>query len=165
MFRILQLVYFAAPAYVANMAPPFVKYWRWWNRPINARWLGSHKTVVGFAFGVLAALVTTLIQSRIGWGGGLLGYEDWPALGLRFGVGAMAGDSLKSLLKRRLGIPPGRPWVPADQLDSTVGALALVWSRVTLSWADVAIILAFGVLGHFVVTRIGYSLGVRDVKL
>jgi CDP-2,3-bis-(O-geranylgeranyl)-sn-glycerol synthase len=163
--RIVQLVYFVAPAYLANMAPPFVRYWRLWNRPINVRWLGSHKTVVGFGFGVLAALVTTLIQSRIQWRGGLLGYDDWPVLGLRFGVGAMAGDSLKSLLKRRLGIPPGRPWVPADQLDSTVGALALVWSRVTLSWTDVAIILAVGVIGHFLVTRIGYWLGVRDVKL
>lgn len=165
MFRILQLVYFAAPAYLANMAPPFVKYWRGWNRPINARWLGSHKTVVGFGIGVLAALVTTLIQSRIQWRGGLLGYDDWAVLGLRFGAGAMAGDSLKSLVKRRLGIPPGRPWVPADQVDSTVGALVLVWGRVTLSWIDVALVLAFGLIGHFVVTRIGYWLGVRDVKL
>ncbi len=165
MWRIAQLLYLMAPAYLANMAPPFVKYWTRWNRPISERWLGGHKTAVGFGLGVLAALFATLVQSRLAWRGALVSYDDWPALGLRFGAGAMAGDSVKSFVKRRLGIGPGRPWIPADQVDYLVGALALVWSRVHLSWADVAVILAVSVLGHFAVTRIGYWLGVRDVKL
>lgn len=164
-FHIAQLLYLMTPAYLANMTPPFVKYWHRWNGPISKRWLGSHKTVVGFALGVLAALLTTFGQSRIAWGGGLVSYDDWPVLGLRFGIGAMAGDSVKSFVKRRLGIAPGRPWIPADQLDYLVGALALVWTRVRLSWTDVAVILALGVLGHLLVSRIGYWLGVRDVKL
>lgn len=46
--RGMQLVYFIAPAYAANMLPPFVKYWRGWNPPISRRWLGDHKTVLGF---------------------------------------------------------------------------------------------------------------------
>jgi CDP-2,3-bis-(O-geranylgeranyl)-sn-glycerol synthase len=163
--RIAQLVYFMAPAYLANMAPPFVKYWTRWNRPISERWLGSHKTAIGFGLGVLAALLTTLVQSRLQWRGGLLSYDQWPTLGLLFGVGAMAGDSVKSFVKRRVGIPPGRPWIPADQLDYAVGALLLVWSRVHLSWVDVTTVLVIGFLGHFIVSRIGYQLGVRDVKL
>jgi len=57
LFRVLQLVYFMAPAYLANMAPPFVRYWKGWNRPISRRWLGSHKTVVGFGVGVLGAVL------------------------------------------------------------------------------------------------------------
>jgi CDP-2,3-bis-(O-geranylgeranyl)-sn-glycerol synthase len=165
MLRIAQLLYFMAPAYFANMAPPFQKYWTRWNRPISERWLGSHKTAIGFSLGVLAALLTTLAQSRIDWRGALLSYDEWPTLGLRFGIGAMAGDSVKSFVKRRLGIAPGRPWVPADQVDYVVGALALVWSRVHPSWADVAVILALSVPGHVAVTRIGYWLGVRDAKL
>ncbi|HEU5185216.1 MAG TPA: CDP-archaeol synthase [Gemmatimonadaceae bacterium] len=164
MERIAQLLYFMAPAFVADMAPPFARYWRWGNRPISERWLGSHKTVVGFVFGVLAAALTTFAQSRLAWSGALTSYDDWPLLGLLFGVGAMAGDSIKSFFKRRLRIAPGKPWIPADQLDYIAGALALVWASVELSWGDVAIILLLGFAGHFVVTRIGYWLGVRDVK-
>ncbi len=127
-----------APAYVANMAPPFLRYWKGWNRPISARWLGEHKTVMGFAAGVLAALVTTGLQSRIPWTGRPITYDDWLELGLRFGAGAMAGDSIKSFVKRRVGIAPGRPWLPWDQLDFVVGALALVAGRARLSWSDLA---------------------------
>src|SRR2546430_1936440 len=54
-----------APAYVANMAPPFVRYWKGWNRPISRRWLGSHKTVVGFGAGVLRAVLVTWLQARL----------------------------------------------------------------------------------------------------
>jgi hypothetical protein len=61
-----------APAYVANMSPPLVKYWRVWNRPISPRWLGSHKTVVGFAAGLLGAVVTTLVQHVIGHTAGIV---------------------------------------------------------------------------------------------
>jgi CDP-2,3-bis-(O-geranylgeranyl)-sn-glycerol synthase len=163
--RIAELLFFMAPAYLADMAPPFVKYWPWWNRPIAERWLGSHKTVVGFAFGVAAAVVTTFVQWRIAWRGAITSYDDWLVLGLLFGVGAMAGDSLKSLLKRRIGIAPGHPWVPADQLDYVVGALALVWSRVSLSVGDVLVIALLSFAGQLVVTRIGYWLGVRDVTM
>ena len=56
-----------APAYVANMAPPFVRYWKGWNRPISRRWLGSHKTVVGFGAGVLGAVLVTWLQARLDW--------------------------------------------------------------------------------------------------
>jgi CDP-2,3-bis-(O-geranylgeranyl)-sn-glycerol synthase len=164
MFRIAQVIYFMTPAYFANMAPPFQKYWTGWNRPISERWLGSHKTVLGFILGVLTALLTTLAQSRIGWHGSLVSYDTWPTLGLLFGIGAMTGDSIKSFVKRRLEIPPGRPWIPADQVDYLVGALALVWTRVHLSWTDLAVIFVVGIPGHMAVTRIGHWLGVRDVK-
>ena len=152
------------PAYVANMAPPFLRYWKGWNRPISARWLGEHKTVMGFAAGVLAALLTTGLQSRIPWTGRLVTYDDWLELGLRFGAGAMAGDSIKSFVKRRVGIAPGRPWLPWDQLDFVVGALALVAGRARLSWSDLAVILVLSLVGHIVVTRLAYWIGIRDVK-
>lgn len=162
--RVVRLFYFMAPAYAANMAPPFVRYWKGWNRPISRRWLGDHKTVVGFAAGVAAALLTAFAQSRLGWTGSLVDYGGWPGLGLRFGVGAMAGDSVKSLLKRRLGIAPGQPWVPFDQLDFVLGALVLVWPVAGLGWADAAVILLLSPLGHVAVNQLGYWLGVRDTR-
>jgi CDP-2,3-bis-(O-geranylgeranyl)-sn-glycerol synthase len=64
-----------APAYVANMAPPFIRYWTGWNRPISARWFGDHKTVMGFAAGVLAAVLMAFLQSRMAWTGSLTSYD------------------------------------------------------------------------------------------
>jgi CDP-2,3-bis-(O-geranylgeranyl)-sn-glycerol synthase len=63
--RALQLVYFMAPAYVANMLPPFVAHWRGWNPPISERWLGSHKTVLGFALGVVGGVIAACISSPV----------------------------------------------------------------------------------------------------
>lgn len=162
LFRVLHLLYFMAPAYVANMAPPFVRYWQGWNRPISDRWLGSHKTVMGFAAGVLVAVLVTLLQWLIGWDGALVAYDGWLGLGVRFGAGAMAGDCAKSFFKRRVGVTPGKPWVPFDQLDFVVGALVFVWPRAALAWGDLAIVLLVSFVGHILVNHIGYWLGVRD---
>jgi CDP-2,3-bis-(O-geranylgeranyl)-sn-glycerol synthase len=162
--HVAALLYFMAPAYVANMAPPFIRYWRGWNRPISARWLGDHKTVMGFAAGVSAAVLMTFVQSRIAWEGGLISYDYWLELGLRFGGGAMAGDSVKSFAKRRVGIAPGKPWIPWDQLDFVLGALSLVAGRAVLFWSDLVMILVLSLVGHIVVTRVAYWIGIRDVK-
>lgn len=162
--RAAQLLWLMLPAYVANMAPPFVKYWPWWNRPIDERRLGGHKTVVGFAFGVVAALLAAFVQSRIDWAWSLARDVPWPSLGIRLGIGAMAGDSVKSWFKRRVGIAPGHPWIPADQMDYLVGALLLVWPVVPLAWSDVLLLATVGFVGHFIITRIGFWLGVRDVR-
>jgi CDP-2,3-bis-(O-geranylgeranyl)-sn-glycerol synthase len=163
-FHAVQLLYFMAPAYVANMAPPFVKYLRAWNRPISRRWLGSHKTVLGFIVGVLAAVGSTYVQSRIAWNGSITSYDEWPVLGLLFGLGAMCGDSAKSFIKRRIGIPPGRPWIPFDQLDFVLGALILIWHRVSLTTMDVVIILLLSGIGDILVNHVSYFLGVRPTK-
>jgi CDP-2,3-bis-(O-geranylgeranyl)-sn-glycerol synthase len=37
MIRALELLYFMAPAYAANMASPFTRYWRGWNGPLSRR--------------------------------------------------------------------------------------------------------------------------------
>ena len=159
--RVVQLLYFMAPAYAANMAPPLALYWKGWNRPISRRWLGTHKTVMGFGFGVLAAIIVTFIQSRIAWEDGLVAYEGWAPLGFRFGVGAMAGDLAKSFLKRRAGIAPGDPWIPWDQVDFVLGSLGLVWGAAALSWADLALIFLLSTAGHVLVNHLGYWLGIR----
>jgi CDP-2,3-bis-(O-geranylgeranyl)-sn-glycerol synthase len=163
-YRILQLLYLMLPAYAANMAPPFVKYWRGWNPPIAVRHLGSHKTVVGFVMGVVAALVVTFVQSRVGWTVGAVDYDDWVTLGLRFGIGAMAGDTVKSFAKRRRGIGPGQSWVPFDQLDFAVGALLLVGPRARLSMLDYGLIIVLTLVGHIVVNHVAYALGVRETR-
>jgi len=159
--RLLQLLYFMAPAYFANMAPPFVRYWRGWNRPIHARTLGNHKTVVGYALGVLAAVAITAVQAAIDAPLSLVNYAHWPWLGLAFGVGAMTGDSLKSYFKRRRGVPPGARWVPFDQLDFVLGALLLVGPFAGLDWLDVVAILLATLVGDIGVNRAAFRLGIK----
>jgi CDP-2,3-bis-(O-geranylgeranyl)-sn-glycerol synthase len=164
LFKVAQLLYFVLPAYIANMAPPFVKYWRGWNRPISRRWLGEHKTVVGFIFGILAALFTTYVQSRLNWSGSLASNIDWRLIGAALGFGAMGGDSLKSLFKRARGIAPGQSWMPADQLDFIVGALIFALPWVRPGWPELIIVLAITFAGHVAVNHLAYWLKIRDTK-
>ena len=159
-----QVLYFMAPAYVANMLPPFLAHWRGWNPPISRRWLGSHKTVLGATAGVLGAVATTFLQSLIGWPAGLSPDRGWLDLGVRFGTGAMAGDAVKSFFKRRAGIAPGQRWIPFDQVDFVVGALLLVWPVTGLSRWDVPVILVISAVGHVAVNHAGYWLGVRQTR-
>lgn len=153
-----------APAYVANMAPPFAKYWHGWNAPISRRWLGSNKTVVGFLAAVAGAVLTTFVQSRLDWRGALVDYGNWLSLGVLFGVGTMLGDMAKSFVKRRVGIAPGKSWFPFDQTDFVVGSLLFAGWSARLTVADVVIILALSILGHIAANHIGYWLGVRPAK-
>ncbi len=162
--RLLELLYLMAPAYAANMAPPLVRYWRGWNRPINARWLGEHKTVIGFGAGVIAAVVAAGIQSRLRWASPISSVGHPLAHGLRLGFGAMLGDTIKSLVKRRVGIPPGAPWVPFDQLDFVLGALAFGHRQIRPSARDAMAIVALSIAGHVAVNHVAYHLGIRDTR-
>jgi CDP-2,3-bis-(O-geranylgeranyl)-sn-glycerol synthase len=162
MYKLAQLLYLMAPAYLANMAPPFLKYWKGWNRPISKRWLGEHKTVGGFALGVTVAIGAAYVQSAIDWEGSLVSYDNWPLIGLALGFGALGGDTLKSFFKRARGIPPGESWVPADQLDFVLGALIFAWPWARLDWSDVLIIVAVSFVGDIAVNQAAYRLKIRD---
>jgi CDP-2,3-bis-(O-geranylgeranyl)-sn-glycerol synthase len=159
--RVAQLAYAMAPAYAANMTPPLVVFWHGWNRPISTRWLGAHKTVIGFVAGVLMAIAVVYVQHVLAWPGALVRTDHWLVVGTLFGVGAMGGDTAKSALKRRIGIPPGHRWIPADQLDFVLGALVLVWPFATLTALDVCGILALTLVGHIAVDHLAYWLGIR----
>jgi hypothetical protein len=72
MRHVVQLMYLMLPAYLANMTPPFARYWTGWNHPFSRRWLGAHKTVVGFCAGGVVAVAVTFMQSAVNWHQGLL---------------------------------------------------------------------------------------------
>ncbi len=157
-------MYFMLPAYLANMTPPFVRFWKGWNRPISRRCLGDHKTVVGFISGMSVALAVVFLQSRVRWRGDLLPYARWPLLGLAFGFGAMSGDSVKSLFKRLCKIRPGQSWIPMDQLDFVVGALILVSPWVPLTCLEVLVILVISFAGDIAINHLSYALGIRTTQ-
>jgi len=160
--RLVELAWFMLPAYLANMAPPFTRFWKGWNRPISVRLLGSHKTVLGFAVGVLTAVLVTAMQAAFAPAQALIDYSQWLLAGLAFGFGSMGGDCLKSLLKRRLGIAPGARWIPLDQLDFALGSLLLVAPLANLRWIDVLAILAVTLVGDLAVNRLAHRLRIKD---
>ncbi|MGZ7032289.1 MAG: CDP-archaeol synthase [Thermoanaerobaculia bacterium] len=162
MTHIAELLYLMVPAYLANMTPPFTRFWHGWNAPVNERWLGSHKTVVGALAGIFVALVAAFVQSRIDWTGSLVDYDRWPLVGMLLGIGAIGGDIAKSFFKRRMKIAPGGRWIPADQLDFGIGALILISALVRLSWIDIAEILAITFVGDILVNQIAFRLHIRD---
>lgn len=110
------------------------------------------------------AVAVSYGQSRIAWGGSLISHDHWILLGIAAGSGAMLGDSLKSRFKRRLGIVPGRRWIPFDQLDFVLGGLLALsfWIRPSLS--DIILILVISVAGDIAVNQLSYRLGVRDTS-
>jgi CDP-2,3-bis-(O-geranylgeranyl)-sn-glycerol synthase len=162
--RLVEVVYALLPAYVANMAAPFAKFWPGWNRPISHRWLGDHKTVVGFLLGIAAAILTSYLQSRSS--SSLPGFEpaNWLVPGCAQGVGAMAGDAVKSFFKRRVGVPPGGRWIPADEIDFIIGAMVLGSPWLDLTAVDVVLVLGFTFAAHITVNHIAFGLGIRDTK-
>src|SRR3989344_6564590 len=82
---------------------------------VSPRWLGKNKTVAPYYFGPLLAILAAYF----------CGFKDFWIVGLTFGLGAILGDHVKSFFKRRLGMAPGAPWWPFDQVDYSLGALFL----------------------------------------
>jgi CDP-2,3-bis-(O-geranylgeranyl)-sn-glycerol synthase len=155
---LLQALYFFVPSYIANMAPVLVKKIKFLDYPADFgkswkgnRILGSHKTLRGFFFGTLFALITFEIQ-RILYSHNILkslALIDYAAspfyLGALIGFSALFGDSIKSFFKRRLGIQPGHPWIPFDQIDFLVVSIIITafFSKITLLDSLLALALVF----------------------
>lgn len=161
-----QLLFLMVPAYVANMAPVLVKWWKW-TAPLDcglavggARLLGDNKTWRGVIAGTVAGAVAMFALSFAYWP-----FAFSPVLwGLLAGCGALVGDAVESFVKRRLRIQPGEPWVPFDQLDYAIGALVLGSVVFFPGWASAVAVVVLSAVGHVLVNHIGYALGVRKVK-
>jgi CDP-2,3-bis-(O-geranylgeranyl)-sn-glycerol synthase len=138
---LLFALWFFFPASIANSAPviitkiPILKNV---NFPLDfylklngKRLIGPHKTLSGFTLGIMAGTTAAYLQKL------LIEYD--PALmlfipehyaetnivliGLLLSIGALTGNTLKSILKRQAGIKPGVSWFPYDEVDYIVGAL------------------------------------------
>ena len=160
------------PAYVANVTPvavrnhfnkldfplDFNKTWR--GKPI----LGRHKTFRGFFFGVLFGTLVFYIQKIIGIES-IINYSDYNIiLGFLLSFGALAGDSIKSFFKRRVGIKSGNSWIPFDQMDYVLGALLFSVFLVKYSWWEFSVIILISVIGHIVISHLAFYLKIREEK-
>lgn len=168
---IIPAFYFFLPAYFANMCPVIAgKLKLPLGRPISERFLGSHKTWRGFYAGYLGALAILAIQlllqkEQLLTPYTLLDYQNINLFGYAFlfGIGAIIGDTLKSFFKRCIGIKPGAPWFPFDQLDFVIIALLFLWPFYTIPWPHILVLLIATPVLHLLVNILAYKLGLKKV--
>lgn len=139
---LFQTLFFFLPAYIGNTSPVIfskLKPFSNWNFPADfykkykgKRILGDHKTIRGYIVGIIFSATMGLLQFYLVknniWKYHHAIYLDPTKsliLSLLLGFGALFGDSLKSFFKRQVGIDPGKPWVPFDWIDFTIGAIIL----------------------------------------
>ena len=132
------ILWFFLPAMIANMAPVIATRFNFTpilNKPLDAklmwrgqRLFGSHKTIRGLIWGMVAGAITAVIQYQITGSFGLA--TTALSVGALLGFGALTGDVVKSFFKRRWAIQPGSVWMPWDQIDFVIGAyVATSWLK------------------------------------
>jgi CDP-2,3-bis-(O-geranylgeranyl)-sn-glycerol synthase len=173
---ILTTIYFTLPGLISNMMPLFVRNkLKFLAFPVdfglkinNKRIFGNHKTFRGFLAGIIGGTCVSLLQfllydipffSSIS-------YIDYTLInsifiGFLFGFGALLGDAVESTLKRQIGIKPGKPFIPLDQLDFIFGIIIFSYFIKAMSWQMDLVLIVFGFLLHILVKVIGYHLKIR----
>jgi len=174
---ILSSLYFILPAYIANAAPVLVKRINFLNYSIDFNKkisglpiLGKNKTWRGLIFGILSSIIVIFIQYILYdvntfFEISLIDYKsvNFVLLGFLFGFGALFGDMVESLIKRRLNIKSGGPFFPFDQLDFIVGALLFVGFVFFPPITTIVVLFIFTPLIHLLTNIIAYKLKMKDV--
>ncbi len=173
---IIVAVWLMLPAYIANSSAAFFggktpidrgKYWG------NQRVLGDGKTyeglVTGFSCGFLIGIVQHLLVAN---------YVHLPSFGASLfflvtvsclSAGAMLGDLLGSIIKRRVGLERGAPFPVVDQLDFVGGAWLLLfvfaraWFFEAFSLHIIIAVIIITPLLHLVTNYIGFKMGKKQV--
>ncbi len=161
--EIFNALYYIFPAYCANGAPvvfggghPIDRGKKFWDgRPI----FGSHKTIRGFASGIIIGTFVGWVQEALAPNVGLP--QGSLTLGFALSLGALIGDLIGSFIKRRLNLKPGESLPLSDQLDFVLVALlfGLLVSPPSPTAALIMIILTGPV--HLLVNAIAYLLRLK----
>lgn len=111
---------------------------------------GSSKTVRG----VLVSLAATAAAAP------LIGLD--PGTGVLVAGTAMAGDLFSSFVKRRLKLPPSSRAPGLDQVPESLFPLLACRGSLSLTVADMALVLVVFFIGEQVLSRLLYLAHVRD---
>jgi len=174
---ILKTAWYYLPIGVANMLPVIFRRWfkflalpldggkLWRGQPI----FGPNKTLRGL---LIAGLGGTLIfviqryaflQSDFFQNISLINYERTSLfLGTLMGLGALAGDLIKSFIKRRIGLTPGSSWVPFDQIDYALGGMLFSLSLYVPPLPIFIFTPLLGLFLHLASNQIGQAIGLRQ---
>lgn len=159
MHDILRILYLFLPAGVANLTPPVLTRFFGPGRPIDGgrTWrgkpvFGEHKTWQGLIGGTMTGTVFFIVQHFFDH------YRIPLMAGIAMSFGALAGDLVKSFVKRRLGAAPGAPWIPFDQIDYILGAIVLSLPFLRLTWREIIAVVVIYAVAHVIVSMSGYAL-------
>lgn len=150
---------------LAKFARPVDFGLQWHGREI----FGKNKTWRGLLVGIIAGIVVAGIQALLFFRTDFFrantlvdyGKVNFVLLGALMGGGALIGDLVKSFIKRRLNVPPGKPWFPWDQLDWIVGAM-LLSSIAYIPPVRVAVVTALLYVGvHLCSDRVVCHMGIK----
>lgn len=180
---ILFAFWFLLPAAVANAAPIFaakIPFLRRFDAPLDAhkrlyghRLLGSHKTWRGIIAGIIVATLVLwgqrLLYMHFEWARYVAHDVDYTHLSLLLGplfaIGALGGDALESFFKRQRNVRSGGSWVPFDQLDYIIGAVAVSLIFVKLRPLEYLWIFIVWFVAHLAGSYIGYKIGLKKAPI
>jgi CDP-2,3-bis-(O-geranylgeranyl)-sn-glycerol synthase len=111
---------------------------------------GASKTMRGI---VLAVLATSAAAPLVGLP---------VTIGALVAAAAMAGDLFSSFVKRRLNLPPSSKATGLDQIPESLLPLLACRSALSLTVADIAVVVAVFFIGEVVLSRLFHRLGLRD---
>lgn len=118
---------------------------------VSPTYLGENKTVAPYYVGPVLGAMTFF----------LYGHPEWWHEGALLGLGAVAGDHIKSVFKRRLGYPPGYSWLP-DRFDFALGGgLVAWWYYWWVTWEHVLCLVLIALPVHYFGNRLSYKIGLR----
>lgn len=154
---VLQLIILST---LANSAPVLARhlFGDTWQQPIDAglvwrdgrRVLGRSKTWRGlFAAIAMCALAAPLLG--VPW-----------QLGMQSGALAMGGDLVASFIKRRIGLTPGERAPRLDSVPEALLPVLVLRTSLSLSWLQVALVVAGFVLVVRLASPLLYSLRLRS---
>jgi CDP-2,3-bis-(O-geranylgeranyl)-sn-glycerol synthase len=159
--QVLSAVWFILPAYLANGGALVLG----GGMPLDLgrklgdgrRILGDGVTIRGTLGGIVVGLLVGLLQklSIDPYFGALLGFL--------LGTGAMFGDALGSLVKRRLGVGRGKSAPVLDQVGFLLFALAFAALITEVLFTTIVILLILTPTLHLVTNAIAYQLGMKKV--
>ena len=178
---LLSCLYFFLPAYFCNMAPPLSKkagILRFLAKPIDSGRtirgkpiFGSHKTWRGVLSGIFIGAAVAFLQfylyhfpffKKLS----LINYQAINILNFGFLIcsGAVLGDLLFAFVKRRLGLKPGKAFLPFDQTNYVIGAFVVSQPFLKLPFLVWITIFVSTFFLHIIVNRLGYHLGLHKAK-
>jgi hypothetical protein len=175
-----EICWFLVPAGAANMAPIFAaKVFPNWKTPVdfgysvnNIRLFGDHKTVRGLVAGTITGGITFLLLRHL-----MLNYAPVSMIpraeflgvtscfGFWIGFCALVGDLAKSFFKRQRKIPPGKSWVPFDQVDWGIGAVIGCLPFLPLSAGHIVPSLLIALILSVSVKVIGYLFRLNETPI
>ena len=169
--ELFKLIVFVFPAWIANAVPVLFG----GGTPMDfkkkfidgKRMLGDGKTWRGFLAGMIGGALTGVLVAHlvpVEWNI-YASKELYYASGILMGIGAMAGDSFGSFIKRRMQVEQGRPIVLLDQLTFLYIAILISVLAVpfSLDWFDVLFLTTVTYAVHAFFNFLSHQIGLKKV--